>query len=286
MLDLSNITSKLNTKGPKYHSEKVDETGNRYYVADDGSEHISVTTLLKAYEDTEALERLKASLGEDYINTHWVPTAAKGTANHKQIELYADGKIANFHELEYPYLEAKVAITAFYSKVPIISTEQPVFYNHPIAKVAGRYDSLVYIPANTYVYKYLNEIETYYLEEGLYITDLKTKTKMPNIKDLRYTFKHSLQGAAYSTILTENSDVPIKGFIIVYVTEKNAKIVAGTDYLKEYYWNCFKLFLHDYFKIQPTVQTWNSMLAYAAGHLDEYGIVESFNLPEIIYLPD
>lgn len=284
-MDLTAIKQKLNTKGPKYESEYVDEGGNRYYVAKDGSKAISVTTLLKTYEDVEYLEKLKATLDSEYIEKYWLPSAERGTANHKQIELYSENKLANFEALESPYLEAKIAIKSFYSKIFIVNTEQPVFYNHPVAKVAGRYDSLVYIPENTFVYILPNSAEMCYVEEGLYTTDLKTKLKLPKIENVKYTFKHSLQGAAYSTILNENSDVDIKGFITVYATEKSSKIIIGSDYLKDFYWNCFKLLLFDYYKIQRTSQTWNSMLNYAIGHLDENGFVESFNLPEIVYLP-
>jgi hypothetical protein len=158
-----------------YKTEETDTTtGERFYIDDDDIRYISTTTLLSLYEDKEVINNWKVNVGQDEAERIRDEASNNGKLIHSEIEEYSSNPgIACFeHYSKY----AQIAINSFYGKVKILSSEEPIFFScnyKTKLRFAGRYDSLVHIKHSTF------QIGNgyYWLPEGNYLVDLKTKFK-------------------------------------------------------------------------------------------------------------
>ncbi|UQS95008.1 exonuclease [Pseudanabaena phage Pam2] len=298
----------------EYAGEVTEESGKRQYMSKCGLSCASTTTVLSQYED------LTNDKGEDILEA-WgnkmreqgqdpdeisAESARVGTAAHALIESYLIDGVYPLGSLA----EQKLACTAidnFYSHVDpeYAQCEQPLFFHGNLQKkpeefmLAGRYDNLVTIPANTFKIMKTGEI----LPQKFVICDLKTKRSYEKLKkggvklkslgrsdNVDFMFKNCLQASFYAAALTLGTDFKkrygagITGAVLVYVNEERSKLAYLSHSDLNYYWKIFKDILRDFYGIKPLEKSWKQMISDANWRPDYVKGGYTNNIPKEIVL--
>lgn len=293
----------------KYLSEETEESGKRHYVSECGLVSASTTTVLSNYEDKEFLKdwrkkKIKEGLDPDAISEE---SARIGTAAHTFVEDYlVDGVYPLGHQPENKI--ACTAIDAFYSHIDPnnISAEQPLFFNGLLDpknpedfRIAGRYDQLVKINAETFKLEKTGEV----LGEQFLICDLKTKRSydttakgklklkaLPRTDRCDFMFKNCLQASMYAATLSIQSDFKelygagITGAVLVYANEEKSKLMYINRQDLNYYWRIFKDILRDFYNIKPLDKSWKQLIEESNWRPDYVNGGFTNNIPKEITL--
>ena len=266
----------------QYKSELTSEDGERYYTGTDNEQYVSVTTLLKKYEDSSALAKWKARVGDEEADRISLESRTLGTHCHTEIEefqhLLSAGKItpettANFQKYSL------LAIENFYAHINTISAEEVLFYkNNDGIRYAGRYDTLATVPGN----KFYLKRDHGFVPEGKYIVDLKTKRRPPRLDIPDYNLKHFLQLSAYWAVLNQTQD--ISGAIVVFVTDKKCNLLYLDSNDMKFYWEIFYRLCLDFYKVRKERCSWKDFCQSATYRYDVESNDCVSNLPREICL--
>lgn len=246
---------------------------SRFYMDEDGIEYLSVTSLLSKYSNKDILIKWRQRIGDEAADEIVNTAVTNGKNAHAQLEAY-------FADTTYKVddIFASKAITDFYSRVDLVSCEEVVSYVDPTtnAAYAGRYDSLVWVPEEAFRYQDMPE---HHIKSGLYLTDLKTKRKLPNLNSYKFYVKHLLQGSAYFNALRH---LDIIGFIIVCVGKRKSRLFMLDLELLEYYWGLYETMLIDYYGERKYINSfWDDFVDKPIQHITELQQFVSYQ-PHII----
>ena len=278
---------------PLYHykREVTHINGKREYTDHLDDVYYSNTTVLSEYENTYIIDKWIENVGVEAANKISFESSQAGTNAHFAVEHYLE------HKDRIENIYANVAIDNFYGHLDLsrVGIEEPVFYNYQGLKVAGRYDQLVQIPANTFKFKKSGE----FVPACFAISDLKTKRSYKNDKKLKplptanaiqNTFKNCLQESMYSATICLQTDFKklygkgVEAGVIVYVNEKKSRLLYLNLADLNYYWRFFKILLRDYHNIAPLSLSWAEMIDAAKCRWDEDLGLYVNNLPKEIIL--
>lgn len=225
-----------------YYSGEYLKGDDRYYLDENNLDYLSVTSFLSKYEDKSSLLKWKNKIGEEAANLVSSSSIVRGKSVHSYIENYlensTDFKSDNILPEYLPYL--RLALNDFYSHINPIAIEDTIFYKDENVRYAGRYDSLVEIPSNTFISRTTGE----YISAGLALVDLKTKNKPVRFDIADYIIKYALQGVAYVKALNFQD---IKYIVIVTVTNKKSTILRFCKHHIEFYWSKFLVLLNHWY---------------------------------------
>jgi hypothetical protein len=284
-----------------YKSETTNNsTGERFYVDKDNVKYVSTTTLIGYYEDKSGLQAWYNRLGEEEANKVRDASADRGKQVHSYVEDYLKDKLATFdisnfedvgteHQIIDMFnqpMSSKIielgerAVNNFYRHTVPVRMEEVVFFSDSVARFAGRYDQLLYIPENKFCLA--NSFDT--IPEGNYLVDLKTKNKMPRFDKADYLIKYLLQGSAYVQALKEIEGISVKGFILVFVTSRKCRMMYIDAARLSFYWNHFYNMMLDYYKIKPLDYTWSDIIREANSTYDFTTLDMMDYIPEEIYV--
>jgi hypothetical protein len=211
-------------------------------------------------------------LGKEEADRQRDLAAERGTAAHLEIENYLELSRTNQPlpiKLDSPF--ATNALRGFYDSVTAIEMESMVVYSDPdVGSFAGSFDSLVKMPAGTFM------CDGELLPEMTVISDLKTKKASKTVQQ-EYMFKHLLQLSGYVIAKELETGTTIDGAVIVFSYPRSCKTYFLSRYKIHHYWSVFQLLLKDYFKIQPLEQSWKYLIAQSEYKWnDDFCIFESF----------
>lgn len=241
--------------GEQYEGDK------RYYIDKNNRRYISVTTLLGLYEDKTTILEWRLRKGEEVADQITADSIVRGKTAHAQLENFF------FNSIEPPEDSySKRAIDHFYSLVSIESMEQQIIYFDELVRLGGKYDAIVNVPENCFIYK---DDQATFLPSGKYIVDLKTKTKMPNLSNILCSFKYLLQGSAYTVAAEQmHEDLDISGFILVYVSPRAVRMLVIDREDIRFYWKHVYRLLLDHFDVKTLNATWSQMANSAEATYD------------------
>lgn len=176
---------------PKLLQENID--GNRLYVTPNGDRYPSVTTVLADYNKKEIME-WRARVGEEQANKVSRAATNRGTGVHKALELYIKNEDISSLEMmpnvKSLFVRMKQEID---SKVNNIHCLEDKLYSHKL-KLAGTVDCIAE-------------------HNGvLSVIDFKTSVRLKKKESIGNYF---MQGAAYATMFTELTSIPINQVIIL-----------------------------------------------------------------------
>ena len=232
---------------------------SRYYADTDGTEYLSVTSLLSEYSDKTTLIKWRERIGDEEANAIVEQAKEIGKKAHAQIENYFDDDTLLVEDIY-----AKRALSDFYSRVELLKCEEVVSYvdENTGAAYAGRYDQLVYIPSESFIYQEHPEI---HVKPGNYLADLKTKRRLPSLSSYPFYVKHLLQGSAYFNAIR---DIDIAGFVMVCVGKRKSRLFMIDTSLLEYYWSLYERMLIDYYGDRKHIKTfWNEFVNKPMEHI-------------------
>jgi len=176
---------------PKLLTEDVD--GKRMYRAPNGEHYPSVTTVLSDYNKKE-IQEWRARVGEEQANKISRQATTRGTSVHKVIEKYLKNEDISKYEM-LPNVKS-----LFYrmkeeldKKVNNIHCLEDKLYSHTL-KLAGTVDCIS---------EYNGELS---------VIDFKTSVRLKKKENIGNYF---MQGAAYSTMFTEMTGLPINKIVIL-----------------------------------------------------------------------
>ena len=176
---------------PKLLTEEVD--GKRLYLAPNGEHYPSVTTVLSDYNKKE-IQEWRARVGEEQANKISRQATTRGTSVHKVIEKYLKNEDISKYEM-LPNVKS-----LFYrmkeeldKKVNNIHCLEDKLYSHTL-KLAGTVDCIS---------EYNGELS---------VIDFKTSVRLKKKENIGNYF---MQGAAYSTMFTEMTGLPINKIVIL-----------------------------------------------------------------------
>jgi PD-(D/E)XK nuclease superfamily len=176
---------------PKLLTEEVD--GKRMYRAPNGEHYPSVTTVLSDYNKKE-IQEWRARVGEEQANKISRQATTRGTSVHKVIEKYLKNEDISKYEM-LPNVKS-----LFYrmkeeldKKVNNIHCLEDKLYSHTL-KLAGTVDCIS---------EYNGELS---------VIDFKTSVRLKKKENIGNYF---MQGAAYSTMFTEMTGLPINKIVIL-----------------------------------------------------------------------
>ena len=176
---------------PKLLTEEVD--GKRLYLAPNGEHYPSVTTVLSEYNKKE-IQEWRARVGEEQANKISRQATTRGTSVHKVIEKYLKNEDISKYEM-LPNVKS-----LFYrmkeeldKKVNNIHCLEDKLYSHTL-KLAGTVDCIS---------EYNGELS---------VIDFKTSVRLKKKENIGNYF---MQGAAYSTMFTEMTGLPINKIVIL-----------------------------------------------------------------------
>ena len=176
---------------PKLLTEDVD--GKRMYRAPNGEHYPSVTTVLSEYNKKE-IQEWRARVGEEQANKISRQATTRGTSVHKVIEKYLKNEDISKYEM-LPNVKS-----LFYrmkeeldKKVNNIHCLEDKLYSHTL-KLAGTVDCIS---------EYNGELS---------VIDFKTSVRLKKKENIGNYF---MQGAAYSTMFTEMTGLPINKIVIL-----------------------------------------------------------------------
>lgn len=176
---------------PKLLQENVD--GTRCYVTPNGDRYPSVTTVLADYGKKELME-WRARVGEVKANEISRKATTRGTSVHKALELYLKNEDISSLEMmpnvKSLFVRMKQELDG---KVNNIHCLEDKLYSHEL-KLAGTVDCIAE-------------------HEGvLSVIDFKTSVRLKKKENIENYF---MQGAAYATMFTELTSIPIGQVIIL-----------------------------------------------------------------------
>lgn len=176
---------------PKLLQENIE--GNRLYVTPNGDRYPSVTTVLADYNKKEIME-WRARVGEEQANKVSRAATNRGTGVHKALELYIKNEDISSLEMmpnvKSLFVRMKQEID---SKVNNIHCLEDKLYSHKL-KLAGTVDCIAE-------------------HNGvLSVIDFKTSVRLKKKENIGNYF---MQGAAYATMFTELTSIPINQVIIL-----------------------------------------------------------------------
>lgn len=247
---------------PIYTGEHIDEQGKRFYVDENETKYVSVTTLLSHYEDKTTLEQWKERIGEEEAEKIKNEAADRGKEAHSEIEHYLEHGVLS-SEIETPSPYAVVSIDNFYKHITAYKQEEVVFLKkHPVY-VAGRYDQLVNLPNDKFIYKDTGDP----VKGGLILADLKTKVKSPRFDKLDYVLKYLLQLGMYARMIERTSGERVEGACLVFAvhlkTKDKCQMLYVNRELLDFYWYKASALILDYFNISKYNGSWKSILQEA-----------------------
>lgn len=248
-----------------YKGERTDDSGKRVYLDDKQNEYVSITTLLSAYEDKSGLTAWSERIGAEEAIRIRDEAAKRGTRTHSEVEAFFNSKHTGIAGVAEFSSHASVAIDKFYSKVEPVREEGVVLWEpYKDVRVAGRFDQLLHIPAETFRYCDTND----YVLPGNVIVDLKTKDKQPRLDKIDYIVKHLMQISSYAKMLMATQNIEIKGGCIVYAvalkTKNCCRILHIDEDCMQFYWDKVLNMLLDYYGIQSMKQTWRDIVKEAS----------------------
>lgn len=176
---------------PKLLQENID--GTRLYVTPNGDRYPSVTTVLADYNKKEIME-WRARVGEEQANKVSRAATNRGTGVHKALELYIKNEDISSLEMmpnvKSLFVRMKQEIDG---KVNNIHCLEDKLYSHKL-KLAGTVDCIAE-------------------HNGvLSVIDFKTSVRLKKKESIGNYF---MQGAAYATMFTELTSIPINQVIIL-----------------------------------------------------------------------
>lgn len=244
----------------EYKGERLDDNGRRFYTDQFDNDYVSVTTLLSKYEDKSGLTDWINRIGKDEADRIRDESAERGKIAHSQIEDFFDNLRKGTEPKQSYDGHALAAINGFYSKVTPVREEGVLLWEpRQNARLAGRFDQIVNLPDNSFLYRNCSEP----VSGGLLIADLKTKDKQPRLDKLEYILKHLLQISTYAAMLKANEGLDIKGGCIVYAVnlkrKKCCRVVHIDKESMDFYWSKTYEMLLDYYGIKRYTQTWKEL---------------------------
>jgi hypothetical protein len=176
---------------PKLLQENVD--GTRLYVTPNGEKYPSVTTVLSDY-GKEALMEWRKKVGEEKANEISRKATTRGTSVHKALELYLKNEDVSGLEMlpnvKSLFVRMKQELD---NKVNNIHCLEDKLFSHEL-KLAGTVDCIAE-------------------HNGvLSVIDFKTSVRLKKKENIGNYF---MQGAAYSTMFTEMTGLPIHQVVIL-----------------------------------------------------------------------
>lgn len=176
---------------PKLLTEEVD--GKRLYLAPNGEHYPSVTTVLSDYNKKE-IQEWRARVGEEQANKISRQATTRGTSVHKVIEKYLKNEDISKYEMlpnvKSLFFRMKEELD---KKVNNIHCLEDKLYSHTL-KLAGTVDCIS---------EYNGELS---------VIDFKTSVRLKKKENIGNYF---MQGAAYSTMFTEMTGLPINKIVIL-----------------------------------------------------------------------
>lgn len=177
-------------KFPQLLQEHVD--GKRVYVTPTGEKYPSVTTVLSDYNKASILE-WRARVGEEQANKISKQATTRGTAVHAVIEKYLKN-----HEIEHQDMmpnvkDLFVKLKVELQKINNIHCLEEKLFSHEL-KLAGTVDCIA---------EYNGVLS---------VIDFKTAKRLKRKADIGNYF---MQGAAYATMFTELTNIPISQVVIL-----------------------------------------------------------------------
>jgi genome maintenance exonuclease 1 len=176
---------------PKLLQENVD--GSRVYVTPSGDKYPSVTTVLSDYNKKEILE-WRARVGEEKANEISRKATTRGTSVHKALEMYLKNEDISSLEMmpnvKSLFVRMKQELDG---KVNNIHCLEDKLFSHKL-RLAGTVDCIAE-------------------HEGtLSVIDFKTSVRLKKKEQIGNYF---MQGAAYATMFTELTSIPINQVVIL-----------------------------------------------------------------------
>jgi genome maintenance exonuclease 1 len=176
---------------PELQQENV--LGSRMYVAPNGNRYASVTTVLSDYKK-ESLMEWRAKVGEAKANEISRKATTRGTGVHKALEMYLNNEDVSQLEMmpnvKSLFVRMKKEID---EKVNNIHCLEDRLYSHQL-RLAGTVDCIA---------EYKGE---------LCVIDFKTSIRL---KKKEHIGNYFMQGAAYATMFTEMTGLPINRVVIL-----------------------------------------------------------------------
>lgn len=175
---------------PKLLQENVD--GTRLYVTPNGDKYPSVTTVLSDYKKKELME-WRARVGEEHANKVSRQATTRGTSVHKVIEMYLNNETIPAEELMPNVKSLFVRMKPELDKLDNIHCLEERLFSHKL-RLAGTVDCIAE-------------------HKGvLSVIDFKTSVRLKKKENIANYF---MQGAAYSTMFTEMTGIPITQVLIM-----------------------------------------------------------------------
>lgn len=175
---------------PKLLQENVD--GTRLYVTPNGDKYPSVTTVLSDYKKKELAE-WRARVGEEHANKVSRQATTRGTSVHKVIEMYLNNETIPAEELMPNVKSLFVRMKPELDKLNNIHCLEERLFSHKL-RLAGTVDCIAE-------------------HNGvLSVIDFKTSVRPKKKENIANYF---MQGAAYSTMFTEMTGIPITQVLIM-----------------------------------------------------------------------
>ena len=176
---------------PKLLQENLE--GTRVYVTPNGDKYPSVTTVLSDY-GKEAILEWRKKVGEEKANEISRKATTRGTSVHKALELYLKNQDVSSLEMlpnvKSLFVRMKQELE---EKVNNIHCLEDKLYSHKL-KLAGTVDCIAEH----------NGI--------LSVIDFKTSVRLKKKENIGNYF---MQGAAYATMFTELTSIPINQVVIL-----------------------------------------------------------------------
>lgn len=175
---------------PKLIQENLD--GKRLYVTPTGERYPSVTTVLSDYNKEGILEWRKR-VGDAQADKVSKQATTRGTAVHAVIEKFLNNEEINHFDLMPNVKDLFVKMKPELKKLNNIHCLEEKLFSHEL-KLAGTVDCIAE-------------------HDGvLSVIDFKTSKRLKKKDDIGNYF---MQGAAYSTMFTEMTGIPIKQVVIL-----------------------------------------------------------------------
>lgn len=176
---------------PQLLTENV--LGSRVYVTPNGQHYPSVTTVLSDYKK-EALMQWRAKVGEEKANEISRKATTRGTSVHKALEMYLNNEDISQLEMmpnvKSLFIRMKAELEA---KVNNIHCLEDRMFSHEL-KLAGTADCVA---------EYKGELA---------VIDFKTSVRLKRKENIGNYF---MQGAAYATMFTEMTGLPVNKIVIL-----------------------------------------------------------------------
>lgn len=175
---------------PKLLRENLD--GSRYYVTPTGEKYPSVTTVLSDY-NKKAIVEWRKRVGDEKANEISRKATSRGTSVHSIIEKYLKNEQVKHEEMMPNVKSLFVRMKQELNKLNNIHALEENLFSHELG-LAGTVDCVA---------EY---------DGVLSVVDFKTSTRLKKKDDIKNYF---MQGAAYSTMFTEMTQLPIEQVVIM-----------------------------------------------------------------------